>query len=138
MAMYNHTRKLLLGGDVSLASLKCMLVGPGYTFDASHTNVSSASGQEVSGNGWTSGGEALANVAASVVNTNEAKLTADNLSKTASGGAIGPANGYVIYDSNNSNLLSYANFGGAKSADDGADFKITWDNNGIFSAEASS
>lgn len=54
---------------------------------------------------------------------------------TASGGQIGPASGCLIYDVTNSSEAVYLiDFGSAKTADDGTDFKITIDSSGLFLA----
>jgi hypothetical protein len=139
MNLYNHTRKLFQNGEVDLAALKVMLVGSGYTFAATETAITNAAAVEVSGNGWPAGGEAIANAAVTTVNTNESQLLGDDISVTASGGDIGPAEGFVIYDdtSVNDNPLFYESFAAAETAGDGTPFNITWDATlGIYTVEA--
>lgn len=52
---------------------------------------------------------------------------------TASGGAIGPASGCLIYDvTNGSGVVYLIDFAASKQADDGTDFKITIDASGLF------
>jgi len=141
ITFYNHTRKLFANGEVNLANLKLMLLDLGLTspaavFDATDTTIDALSANEVDGGGWTTGGEALASAAVTVVNTNEAKLDAADISVTATGVAIGPATHGVIYDDDQSspavkNLLFFVDFDGAKTADVGADFDVTFDANGI-------
>lgn len=131
ISFYNQTRQLFADGAVDLASLKVMLVN-GYTFAATETAIATAQASEVSGNGWTAGGEAIASAAVTTVNTNEAMLDGANISVTATGGDIGPATGAVIYDSSaNDNPLWYIDFEGSETAGDGTPFNITWDANGI-------
>lgn len=131
--LYNHTTKLFAAGEVDLTSLKAMLLNDDATalFNATQTNVSSVSSAEVDGAGWTTGGEAIGNAAVTVVTTNDAKLDGDDITVTATGSAIGPAESLVVYDSDSGNLLAFVDFGEAKTADDGTDFKVTWHANGI-------
>lgn len=131
VTLYNHTAKLFANGDVDLANLKVMLLNASGTVTASHTAISSISANQVSGNGWTTGGVALSGVAVTTTTTNDATLDATDISVTASGGTIGPAENAVIYDATGNYPLVHIAFGGAKSADAGADFKITWNASGI-------
>lgn len=132
--LYNHTPKLFANNQAVLADLKVMLVNA-HTFDATHANISSISADEVSGNGWTVGGEALANAAVTVVDTTNAKLDADDVIATATGGDIGPATGAVIYQDTTSSEfpLAYIDFEGSETAGDGTDFRINWHADGIIS-----
>ncbi len=136
--VYNHTVKKLANKEFTLTSLKVMLVNQAAVtgFDATNTTLAqvlAGSQDEVSGNGWTAGGEALANAAVTTVTTNDAKFDADDISKTASGGSIGPAYGAVVYDDADSNdaPLFMVNFGQAEEAGIGTDFKITWPAAGV-------
>lgn len=79
---------------------------------------------EVSGNGWTPGGEALTGVAVTTVTTNDALIDADNVVVTASGGQIGFAYGHVFYDSLTGRVIKHTDYGEAWRAGDGTDFKI--------------
>jgi len=129
---YNHTRKLFANSQINLSLLKVMLLN-NHTFDAADTNISAIETEEASGNGWDTGGEALASAAITVVSTSQAMLDAADLSVTATGGSIGPADGAVIYqdDSGNEFPLLYIDFDGEHTAGSGTDFKITWHANGI-------
>lgn len=132
ISLYNHTAKLFANGEVNIANLKLMLVGSGYTFAATETVMTNALAQQVSGNGWTSGGEALASAAVTVTTTNDATLDATDISVTASGGDIGPATGGVIYEDDVTDVpLFYINFDGSKTAGVGTAFKVTWNASGI-------
>lgn len=128
ISLYNHTAKLFSNGDVSLAGLKFMLTD-GYTFAATETAMTNATAAEVSGNGWDLGGEAIASAAVTTVTTNDAKLDGSDISVTASGGAIGPADGGVITDG--TYPLAYVAFGEAKTADEGTPFNVNWNADGI-------
>ncbi len=135
---YNHTLKMLANKEFTLTSLKAMLVNQAAVsgFNAANTTLAqvlTGSQDEVSGNGWTAGGEALANAAVTVVAPNDAKFDADDISKTATGGNIGPAYGAVIYDDAHANdaPLFMVDFGQAEEAGETTDFKIIWPAGGI-------
>lgn len=130
VTLYNHTAKLFANGEVDLSALKVMLTS-GYSFSAAHTAISSVTGSQVSGNGWTSGGELVGSAAVTTVTTNDAKLDGDDISKTATGGAIGPATAAVLYDATSSKPLAHIDFGATKQADDTTDFKVVWNASGI-------
>lgn len=141
MDFYNHTRKLFANGDVTLANLKVMLYGDSYSFDPTETNMTAVEADEVSGNGWTQGGEAIGSAAVTVDDTNEAKLDGNDISKTASGSDIGPAHGLVVFDATGADdtawlpLFHYA-FASPQTAGVGTDFKITWHADGIATWDA--
>lgn len=131
--LYNHTTKLFANGDVSLADLKVMLLDDDATalFDATDTDMSGLTGAEVSGFGWTAGGEPIANAAITTVTTNDAKLDGDDISVTATGGLIGPAKSLAIFDDASSKPLGFVDFGQDEAAGDTTDFKIAWNAAGI-------
>ncbi len=128
ITLYNHTAKLFANGDVTLAGLKFMLTD-GYSFDATETDLTDASAAEVDGNGWDAGGEAIGSAAVTVVTTNDSKLDGSDISVTASGGPIGPADGGVIHDG--TYPLAYVAFGEDKTADVGTPFNVNWNASGI-------
>lgn len=136
MNYYNHTRKLFANQEVDLSTLKVMLVDSDYAFDATETDMTVAEMDEAYGNGWTQGGEAVASVAAGVDNTNEAILDAADLEKLATGGAIGPARGMIVFDSTGVDSgdwkpLFHYDFGGDKQAAETTYFRIVWPAEGI-------
>lgn len=138
VSLYNHTPKLFANGEVTLASLKLMLLNDSATFDATDvyaTDVSSSGTYEVSGNGWDAGGEAISGAAVTTVTTNDAKLDADDMSVNASGGDIGPAYKAVIIDGSYSPALAlvWIDFGEAQTAGSGTPFAVTWNASGIIS-----
>lgn len=132
MALFNHTKDLLASGDIDLANLKAVLTN-GYVLDATETDLTAITAAEVSGNGWTSGGEPLANAAVAQVNTSDARLDADDVSVTATGGDIGPADGVAIVDATNSNPLIYQDFASAQTAGDGTAFNLNINASGLIS-----
>ena len=133
ISLYNHTAKLLLERSSS-DTYKVRLVSAG-TFDATHTTLSGTGATEVAnGNGYTTGGATLANVAVTTVTTNDAKWDADDVTWNASGGAI-EATGAQIYNDTVANdpPLAWIDFGETKTAASGRPFQIAWDAAGIFS-----
>lgn len=135
---YNHTLKKLANQEFNLSALKVMLVNQDAVtgFSAANTTLAQAlsgSQDEVSGNGWAAGGEALDSAAVTTVTTNDAKFDADDISKTATGGNIGPAYGAIIYDDSDADdaPLAMINFGQHEEAGETTDFKIIWPAGGI-------
>ncbi len=120
---FNHTTKIY--NDLTLANLKVMLRS-GTTYAGTETAVSGLDGSEVSGNGWTAGGETIANAAITTVDTDDALLDGDNIEKTATGGSIGPADSYVIIDDTNADptVVAYKEFGSSEEALEGLKFVV--------------
>jgi hypothetical protein len=136
--IYNHTSRLVLNKGIDLANLKVMLLNDNASFSAANTTVSqvtNAGANEVSGSGWTPGGVTLANVAVGTVATNNANLTADNVSVTADGGSIGPAYYALVLDATSNAPLILIDFDGAQSAGNGTPFNINWHSDGILVVE---
>lgn len=136
VTLYDHTVKLLANKEVTFTTIKAELLNSTAVaaFDATHTTKNQVDGtgaNEVSGNGWTAGGELLASVAVTQVTTNDAKLDADDVSKTATGGPIGPARGALLYDSTSSKPLAMIDFGQDEEAGQDTDFKLVWNTSGI-------
>lgn len=130
--LYNHTAKKFANKEVTFTTLKLMLLNNSATFNAAHTNISSVSTNQVSGNGWAAGGPTLQTVTVSVVTTNDAALDADDVSVTATGGNIGPAYKAALYDSTTGDILLWIDFGEAKEAGVGTPLLIQWHPSGIF------
>jgi len=131
---YNNTRKLFPNNEVRLADFKVMLVNNNTASNnAAFNNISQIVANEVSGNNWAVGGQGIGSAAIAVSSNNEATLTGNNISQTASGGPIGPALGGVIYVCNaaTAHPLWFIDFGGSQSAGDGTAFKINWNASGI-------
>jgi roadblock/LC7 domain-containing protein len=136
ISRYNHTTTMLVNKDVEYSTLKAMLLSGAATFTAANTTlaqVTNSGANEVSGNGWAVGGQTLANVTVSVVDTNGAMIDADDIDVEAVAGAIGPATALVIYDDSDANKapLWYVDFDGSQTAGEGTPFKITFSASGI-------
>lgn len=140
---YNHTAKKLL--DLSLvdeaANVYVMLVDGTTAFDASHTTLDQATdsgADEVSGYGWTAGGENLANVAVTTVTTNDTKLDCDDVSVTATGGSISATDAIIYVDEGGAGTtkspLWFIDFDGTIVAPDGATFALVIDGDGLLSS----
>lgn len=138
VSLYNHTAKLFANAEVDIDNLKFMLLDDGAAFDATDTSIDDVAGadtppraNEVSGSGWDAGGELLDNAAVTVTNTNDAKLDADDIEVTATGGPIGPAEYAVVYDATSGNVLAFYDLDGAKEAGETTPFKVVWNANGV-------
>ena len=130
MSLYDHTTFLIVNKAVTFTTLKVKLLDNTATFTATNTAVSQVDGsgaKEVSGNGWVAGGPTLSNVVVTQVTTNDAQISADNVTVTATGGSIGPAYAALVYDSTSNKPLLYIDFGQSQSAGATTDFKIVWD-----------
>lgn len=136
VSVYDHVANLINTGTlVAGDTYKVELLNNSATFTAAHTTVTAvdnAGAYEVSGNGWTAGGETLASVAITVTGTNDSMFDAADISVTASGGTIGPAYKALLYNSTDTKPILFIDFGEAKTADDGTPFKINWSASGIY------
>lgn len=127
---YNHTARKFLAQDVNLSALTVMLLNANATFNATHTTLTQVAGaanvNQVSGNGWTAGGEVFANVQVVTTTTDDAQLIGDDIRVRATGGNIGPARAFVVYDNSDANdaPLFYVQFSEDVYAGPGTDFLI--------------
>ena len=134
ITLYNHTAKLFAEGSNAVADSYKVMLCTAATFDATNTTLAGVTKTEsTSGTGYTTGGQALANVAVTTVTTNDAKFDADDLTWTASGGSI-TASYALLYNDTDANdpPLAFIDFGGSESAGSGTDFKVVWNASGIF------
>jgi hypothetical protein len=136
ISRYNHTARRFLNKEVDTSNIKVMLLNAAASFGAAQTQltqVTNAGANQVSGNGWPSGGVTLSGVTITTVSTNGAMIDAADIEITATGGDIGPTFAAVIYDDATANdpPLWYIDFGGSQTAGAGTPFKIAWSANGI-------
>jgi hypothetical protein len=132
---YDQAKKNLWNGTINLAAdpIKVMLVDNSYAPSSSSTHEfkSDVTG-EISGTGYSAGGQSLSGqaVAADSVNHRGA-FTAANASWSS---ASFTAYGAVLYKDTGSDatspLIGFIDFGGAKSCSNGS-FTIQWDPDGI-------
>ncbi len=133
ISLYNHTRARFGSGANAVGDTYKVKLLTAATFNATHTTLAATGGTEVAnGNGYTTGGATLANVAVTIVNTNEAKFDADDATWAASGGAI-TASFAILYNDTDADdpPVAFIDFDGAETAGTGTDFKIIWNANGI-------
>lgn len=133
ISLYNHTRARFASGANAVGDTYKVKLLTAATFNATHTTLAATGGTEVAnGNGYTTGGATLANVAVTTVNTNEAKFDADDATWAASGGAI-TASFAILYNDTDADdpPVAFIDFDGAETAGTGTDFKIIWNANGI-------
>lgn len=132
--LYNHTAAKFADGSFAVGDTYKVMLCTAATFTAADTTLAGITKTEHSNtNGYTTGGAALANVAVTTVTTNDAKFDADDVTWTASGGAIA-ASYAIIYNDTDADdpPLAFVDFGGEESAGDGTDFKLVWNASGIF------
>lgn len=134
ISLYNHTAKLFAEGSNAAADTYKVMLCTAATFSAANTTLASVTKTETtSGTGYTTGGQALANVAVTTVTTNDAKFDADDLTWTASGGTISAAYAIIYNDTDaNDPPIAFIDFGATETAGSGTDFKIVWNASGIF------
>lgn len=135
VSLYNHTTaRFASGANASTDTYKVKLL-TAATFNATHTTLAATGGTEVaSGTGYTTGGQALTNVTVSTVTTNDAKFDADDVTWSASSGAIAASYAILFNDTDTDDPpLLFIDFGGEESAGAGTDFKIVWNADGIVS-----
>lgn len=134
-AASNKLKYLLASKIIDFAndSFKIILMGTGFTFDKdSHHGYADVSASELStGNGYTADTKTLAGVAVTEDDTDDrCEITWSNVTWTASGGAIGPSPGAIIYDDTvttptDDPIVGYIDFGGDQTQADGGTATIS-------------
>lgn len=133
--VYNRYKNNLHSGFVDFNGsgahqIKIALLSSSYTFDADHNVWSSVSAYEVTGTGYTTGGQALSNVTLTQDDVNNrAYLDADDVSWPAS---TITARYAVLYDDTLStkDLICVLDFG-SNQVSSGGTFAITFSSSGI-------
>ncbi|MBW1723498.1 MAG: hypothetical protein JRJ78_15755 [Deltaproteobacteria bacterium] len=127
--IYNRFKGNLFNGELDLEAdtIKVALLDDNHSFTATHNTWSDVSANEISGAGYTAGGEELSNKA--VTQGATTKWDGDNVSWTS---ASFTAYHAVIYDNTlaGDDLICSIDFGGAKTVSSGT-FTIQWDAAGI-------
>ena len=134
VSLFNHTAKRFADGANAVGDTYKVALYTAATFDATDTTLAGITKTEVvDGDGYTTGGVALTNVAVTTVTTNGAKFDADDASWSASGGPI-TAEFAIIYNDTDADdpPVAFIDFGASESASDGTDFLIVWNASGIF------
>lgn len=133
---YNTGRLKALNGvmDFDTHTFKVSLHSASYTPSAeNHDEVADLTNEVSNGNGYTTGGAALASVTLNRTTTTVTFDAADT-TWTASGGDIGPFRYVVLYDDTVSGdpLVGYIDLGGNNTITNGTTGTITWNASGIF------
>lgn len=134
ISLYNHTAAKFADGSFAAGDTYKVKLLTAATFNATHTTLAATGGTEsTTATGYTAGGQALASVAVTTVTTNDAKFDADDLTWSASGGAI-VASYAILYNDTDADdpPVAFIDFGGSESAGSGTDFIIVWNASGIF------
>lgn len=133
---YNHARALVLSGQIDWSTLRVMLLD-GHTQDPTDTDLSGIEGDEVHGNGWNEGGEAVGSPTVTIISTNGAKIDGSDVVVAATGGAIGPSDGAVLVADDFTDPtpvprpLAYIDHDEELTALTGANFAVRWNAGGI-------
>jgi hypothetical protein len=133
--IYNSFKRDIMNGSIDLDTdtIKCALVTSSYTPDQdAHDNYDDITNEVANGNGYTTGGQALANKAVTADNTdNEGVFDADDVTWSAS---TITARGAVLYKDtgtpSSSKLICYVDFLADYSSNNG-NFTIQWASEGI-------
>lgn len=132
ISLYDHTRRRFAAGLNAVGNTYKLKLLTAATFNATHTTLAATGGTEVSGNGYTAGGQALDNVSVDIVSTNAAKFDADDVIWTADGGPIAASYAILYNDTDADDApVAFIDFDGEQSAGDGTDFRVLWDAAGI-------
>lgn len=92
--------------DIEDDTLKIILLGSAFAFDPdTHATYSDVSASEIAnGNGYTTGGDTLTNVDASIDTVGDkVDIAADSVTWTASGGAIPTVGSAIVYNDSHTN-----------------------------------
>lgn len=133
--IYNSFKQKIMDGSIDLDTdtIKVALVTSSYTVDQdAHEDYADITNEVANGNGYTTGGESLANKAVTKDNTdNEGVFDADDVTWSAS---TITARGAIVYKSTGvagtSWFICYLDFGSDQSSSSG-NFTIQWNAEGI-------
>lgn len=119
--------------DTTAGRFKCMLVQSGYVPNFDTNSVFTDVTNEVSGTGYTAGGEALTGVTFAI---SGGTITWDAGDVTWTSSTITNAAAAVIYNTSETNkpLIGYVDFGGNFSTTSGT-FQIVWNASGVFTLD---
>lgn len=133
-AVYNSFKRDIMNGSIDLDTdtIKVALVSSTYTADIdAHTKLSDIT-NEVSGTGYTAGGNTLASLAVTADNTDDEGVF--DASDTNWASSTITARGAVVYKStgtaSTSPLICYIDFGSDQVSSSG-NFVIQWNSEGI-------
>jgi hypothetical protein len=134
--VYNAAKADIVDGTIDLTSatsnaFRVVLVDD-YTFDATHTTYADVSSDEVSGTGYSAGGEGLSSLS---VSQTAGTASWDAGDTTWAGSTITADGAVIVYTDDGTTdssdkLLCYIDFGADHSSSSG-NFTIAWDSAGI-------
>lgn len=132
--VYNHTLRRFSDAANAPGDTYKLMLCTSATFNAANETLASITKTEVAnGNGYTTGGKALTNVAVTTVATSGSRFTADDVLWTASGGPITASKAILFNDTDTDDPpVAMIDFGESKTALDTLDFLVAWSPNGIF------
>lgn len=119
--------------DLEVDTLKIALMDDTFAFDPdTHATWADCSANEITGTfGYTTGGETLTNVLVSIdAVANQVDIDCDNVTWTASGGALDTIGSAVIYNSSHasSTVVMGIDFGADYDTPDGKLFQVNFSN----------
>lgn len=136
--LYDHTPLRFSNGANAPGDTYIVNLYSALTFTSTDTTKAAAetgATQLSTANGYTQNTKTLDSLALTATGSpaNDVKLDANDVSWTASGGAIGPARYALVCNSTDSNSppVLFMDFGENKTADNGTPFNIAWHANGI-------
>jgi hypothetical protein len=132
ISLYDHTAARFASGANAVGDTYKLMLCTAATFSGANTTLAGITKTEVAnGNGYTTGGAALTGVAVTQ-SGNDAKFDANDVTWTASGGAITASFGILYNDTDADDPpVAFIDFDGSQEAGDGTDFKVIWDATGI-------
>jgi hypothetical protein len=140
VSLYNHTRARFLDGAFNVGDTYIVNLYTVLPFNATATTRAEAEAgatQVATANGYTQNAKALTNLAVSIINTNEARLDADDVTWTASGGSLSATHVLVFNDTHPDDApVLRIDLEGALLAESGSDLRLQWDANGIITSTA--
>lgn len=124
---YQLMKKLV---DLSADTLKIILMNNTFAFDKdAHATLANVTADQLATlNGYTQDDKVLANKVLSEDDVNDkGKMVCDDVSWTASGGAIGPTGAAIIYDETTADntVIGCIDYGTDYTIQDGSGFQIT-------------
>jgi hypothetical protein len=134
ISLYNHTAARFASGANAVGDTYKLMLCTAATFNAANTTLAGITKTEAAnGDGYTTGGATLANVAVTTVTTNDAKFDADDVSWSATGSGITASYGILYNDTDTDDPpVAFIDFDGSQTALDGTDFLVVWNASGIF------
>lgn len=131
-AAANHVKYLLAFNAIDFVSdtFKIILMASGFSFnkDTHHEYADVIASELATANGYVQGNKVLTGIAMLEDDTDDrCEITWSNASWTATGGAIGPARGAIIYDDTVADdpIVGYIDFGSDYTQAEGGTATIT-------------